>query len=77
MKSGERLREKNPFLSLLAKLEKDREPIVTCRDGAPVADLRPHRRKNRNSPHPELVKIEIGFDPVEPLSADDCPKATR
>jgi antitoxin (DNA-binding transcriptional repressor) of toxin-antitoxin stability system len=76
MKNGERSRETNPFLSLLAKLEKDREPIFTCRDGAPVADLRPHRRKNRIAPHPELVKIEIGCDPVEPLSADECPKTT-
>jgi len=73
MNNGERSREKNPFLSLLAKLEKDREPIVTCRDGAPVADLRPHRRTNRVSPHPELVKIEITPDRVESFSRDGRP----
>lgn len=68
---------KTHFSSLLAKLEKDSEPIVICRNGAPVADLVPHRRTHRIKMHPALGKIKIGYDPVEPLSADEWPEAAR
>jgi prevent-host-death family protein len=63
------------FPSLLARLEKDGESIVICRNGAPVADLVPHRPTNRIKPHPVLSKIKIGYDPVEPLSKDEWPEA--
>ncbi len=68
---------KTKFSSLLAKLEKDSETIVICRNGEPVADLVPHRRRNRIRAHPALSKIKIGYDPVEPLSADEWPEAAR
>ena len=68
---------KTHFSSLLAKLEKDSEAIVICRNGEPVADLVPHRRTNRITAHPALRKIKIGYDPVEPLSADEWPEGAR
>jgi prevent-host-death family protein len=68
---------KTNFSSLLAKLEKDSESIVICRNGVPVADLVPHRRTNRIKPHPALSQIKIGYDPVQPLSADEWPEANR
>jgi len=68
---------KTNFSSLLARLEKDSEPIVICRNGAPVAELVPHRRKNRTKAHPTFSKIKIGYDPVEPLSADEWPETAR
>jgi antitoxin (DNA-binding transcriptional repressor) of toxin-antitoxin stability system len=68
---------KTHFSSLLAKLEKDSQSIVICRNGVPVADLVPHRRKSRIKTHPVLSKIKIGYDPVEPLSADEWPEAAR
>ncbi len=68
---------KTNFSSLLAKLEKDSESIVICRNGVPVADLVPHRRMSRIKAHPALGKIKIGYDPVEPLSADEWPEAAR
>jgi antitoxin (DNA-binding transcriptional repressor) of toxin-antitoxin stability system len=68
---------KTHFSSLLAKLEKDSQSIVICRNGVPVADLVPHRRTNRIKPHPVLRKIKIGYDPVEPLSVDEWPEAAR
>jgi prevent-host-death family protein len=68
---------KTNFSSLLARLEKDSETIVICRNGEPVADLVPHRRTNRIKAHPALRKIKIGYDPVEPLSADEWPEAVR
>jgi antitoxin (DNA-binding transcriptional repressor) of toxin-antitoxin stability system len=68
---------KTHFSSLLAKLEKNSESIVICRNGEPVADLVPHRRANRITVHPALSRIKIGYDPVEPLSADEWPEAAR
>jgi prevent-host-death family protein len=68
---------KTNFSSLLAKLEKDSESIIICRNGVPVADLVPHRRSNRTKSHPGLSKIKIGYDPVESLSVDEWPEATR
>src|SRR6185503_17325528 len=66
---------KTNFSSLLAKLEANSETIVICRNGEPVADLVPHKRVNRVKTHPVLGKIKIGYDPVEPLSADEWPEA--
>ena len=68
---------KTNFSKLLAKLEADSETIVICRNGEPVADLVPHKRVNRVKTHPVLSKIKIGYDPVEPLSADEWPAAAR
>ena len=68
---------KTNFSRLLAKLEADSETIVICRNGEPVADLVPHKRVNRVKAHPVLSKIKIGYDPVEPLSADEWPEAAR
>jgi prevent-host-death family protein len=68
---------KTNFSRLLAKLERDSASIVICRNGEPVADLVPHRRTNRTKVHPALRKIKIGYDPVEPLSADEWPAAAR
>jgi hypothetical protein len=45
--------------------------------GVPVADLVPHRRTIRTKAHPVLSKIKIGYNPVEPLSADEWPEAAR
>ena len=68
---------KTNFSSLLAKLEATNETIVICRNGKPVADLVPHPRKSRIKTHPTLSKINIGYDPVEPLSSDEWPEAAR
>ena len=68
---------KTNFSGLLAKLEVDSETIVICRNGEPVADLVPHKRVNRVKTHPVLSKIKIGYDPAEPLTSDEWPKAGR
>ena len=68
---------KTHFSSLLARLEADGETIVICRNGEPVADLVPHQRKNRITPHATLGKMRIDYDPVEPLSPDEWPEAAR
>ena len=68
---------KTNFSKLLARVETSNERIVICRDGTPVADLVPHRRKDRSKPHPTLRKIKIGYDPAEPLSREEWPRSSR
>ena len=68
---------KTHFSRLLAQLEGNSQTIVICRNGEPVADLIPHRAANRTKAHPVLMKIKIGYDPVEPLSTDEWPEASR
>ncbi len=68
---------KTNFSSLLAQLEADSERIVICRNGEPVADLVPHQCVNRTKPHSTLGRIKLGYDPVEPLAAEDWPEDAR
>jgi prevent-host-death family protein len=68
---------KTNFSKLLATLEKDGKSVFICRNGKPVADLVPHRWKNRIKAHPALRKIKIDYNPVEPLSADEWSEASR
>lgn len=68
---------KTHLSSLLARIESAREAFVICRNGQPVADLVPHKQNTRIKPHPELSDMTIAFDPVEPLSSDEWPKANR
>lgn len=68
---------KTHLSSLLAKLEADRETIVLCRNGEPVADLVPHQRKSRIQAHPVLGRMRMKYNPVEPLSGDEWPEAAR
>ena len=68
---------KTNFSSLLATVEDSNESFVICRNGEPVADLVPHKRASRIKPHPVLSKMKINYDPTEPLSEDEWPKASR
>jgi prevent-host-death family protein len=77
MKSVNVHEAKTNFSTLLARIEKDSQPIVICRNGKPVADLVPHKRVDRTKPHPLLSRIKIHYDPAEPLTADEWPEAAR
>ena len=55
---------------LSAVSDKD-EAFVICRNGHPVADLTPHRTKRSMTPHPEMKKIKLKYDPTEELSQDE------
>ena len=68
---------KTNFSSLLATVEDSHESFVICRNGKPVANLVPHQRASRTRTHPTLGKINIGYDPVEPLSHSEWPEAAR
>jgi len=67
---------KTNFSKLLGSLEKNREKIVICRNGKPIADLVPHKKRDRTIPDPAL-KVGIHYDPTEPLSEDEWPEEFR
>ncbi|MCD6533637.1 MAG: type II toxin-antitoxin system Phd/YefM family antitoxin [Deltaproteobacteria bacterium] len=62
---------KTNLSSLLTKIEKTGKEVLICRYGKPVADLVPHKCKNRLQPHSVMSKIKIDYDPTEPLSKDE------
>ena len=64
---------KSQLSGLLAQMAKDGTPIVICNRGRPVADLCPHRMRNRIELHPHMSQIEIKYDPTEPLQEDEWP----
>jgi len=62
---------KTNLSSLLTKIEKSGEEVLICRYGKPIADLVPHKRKNRLKPHSVMGEIKINYDPTEPLAEDE------
>jgi antitoxin (DNA-binding transcriptional repressor) of toxin-antitoxin stability system len=68
---------KTNFSSLLASVESSSETFVICRNGEPVADLVPHKRKDRTKKNSVLSQIKIKYDPVEPASEEEWPKRFR
>ena len=62
---------KTNLSALLAKIEQSGEEVIICRNGKPIADLRPHKRKNRLLAHPVMGKIKIHYDPTETLTEDE------
>lgn len=75
MKSVNVHEAKTKLSALLAEIERTGEKVVICRHGKPIADLLPHRKRNRLEPHPLMGQIRINYDPVEPLSEDEWPEA--
>ena len=68
---------KTKLSALLAEIERTGEKVLICRNGKPIADLLPHRKRNRLEPHPLMGQIRINYDPAEPLSEDEWPEAIR
>ena len=59
------------LFSVLLEIEKKGERFIICRDGVPIADLTPHRKKSRLTPHPLISQITVNYDPTEPLTDDE------
>ncbi|OQY43890.1 MAG: prevent-host-death protein [Desulfobacteraceae bacterium 4572_87] len=74
MKSVNVHEAKTTLSALLVQVEKTGERIFICRNGKPVADLVPHKRKDRITPHPVMSDIRIQYDPTEPLTPDEWPE---
>lgn len=62
---------KTRLSALLAEVESHGEVFLICRNGKPIAELIPHRKRNRMVPHPVMSRIRIAYDPTEPLDEQD------
>jgi antitoxin (DNA-binding transcriptional repressor) of toxin-antitoxin stability system len=68
---------KSRLSELVRAVEERNETIVLCRDGVEVAEIR--RRASRGrlrdlTPDPRFrVEFAPGYDPTEPLTADEWP----
>jgi len=68
---------KTKLSALLVEIEESGEEILICRNGKPIADLIPHRRRDRLAKHPVMSRIRIDYDPTEPLADDEWPAGSR
>ena len=72
---------KSRLSELVKAVEEKGEKIVLCRHGKPVAEInKPSARAgkfNRLKPHPKLSRIQIDYDPTEPLQPDEWPEELR
>lgn len=64
---------KTHLSELLQRVEKGEE-ILICRNGVPVADLVPHRPRNRLAPDPYLSQVQVRCDLTRPLTEDEWPE---
>ncbi|MFZ5467892.1 MAG: type II toxin-antitoxin system Phd/YefM family antitoxin [Myxococcota bacterium] len=66
---------KTHLSEVLADIEKSGAVYRICRNGEPIADLVPHRKRDRLKAHPVWSKISVRFDPTEELSAEEWPES--
>ena len=62
---------KTRLSAVLTEIEKKGESFLICRNGKPIAELIPHKKRSRLTYHPVLSKISINYDPTEDLSAEE------
>jgi prevent-host-death family protein len=69
---------KTRLSELLAKVERNRETIVICRNGTPVAELRPvNAAADPLRSSARLRKVRFHEDPSLPLDECDWPAEMR
>lgn len=59
---------KTNLSAILVDIEKTGQGVVICRNGRPVADLVPHKKKDRLKPDPFLSQIKVHCDLTAPLT---------
>lgn len=64
---------KTQLSAVLVEVEERGETFLICRNGKPVAELVPHAKKSRLTPHMALKRIRIKYDVTEPLTPDEWP----
>jgi antitoxin (DNA-binding transcriptional repressor) of toxin-antitoxin stability system len=62
---------KTNLSSILSEIEKKGEKFIICRNGTPIADIVPHKKKTRLSPDSFLSQVKINCDLTQPLTEDD------
>jgi len=62
---------KTKLSAILVEIEQKGEQFLICRNGKPIAELVPHEKHSRLTQHPVLMDIEIGYNPIEELTAEE------
>jgi prevent-host-death family protein len=62
---------KTNLSAIMAAIEKSGQGVVICRNGKPIADLVPHKKKDRLRPNPFLSQIKIHGDLTSPITEED------
>ena len=62
---------KTKLSAILTEIEKKGEKFVICRNGNPIADIVPHKKKSRLKVDPFLSQVKINCDLTKPLTEDD------
>jgi prevent-host-death family protein len=69
---------KTRLSELLARVEHNRETIMICRNGTPVAELHPvNSTRNPLRTSARLRKVQFHEDPSLPLDASEWPAELR
>jgi prevent-host-death family protein len=69
---------KTRLSELLVKIENDREPVVICRNGRPIAQLIPlPKATDPLAQNVELQKVFFYEDPTLPLDHSEWPAELR
>jgi len=58
---------KSKLSAILAEIEREGERYLICRNGKPVADLVPHKKKSRLKPDSLLSRVKINCDITKPF----------
>ena len=62
---------KTKLSAVLMEVEQKGESFLICRNGKPVAELKPYKKTSRLTYHPILSKISVNYDPTEELTVDE------
>ncbi|MCG8334422.1 MAG: type II toxin-antitoxin system Phd/YefM family antitoxin [Proteobacteria bacterium] len=62
---------KTRLSAILTEIEKTGERFVICRNGNPIADIVPHKKKSRIKTDSFLSQVKIKCDLTEPLTEDE------
>ncbi len=62
---------KTKLSSILSEIENKGERYIICRNGKPIADIVPHKKKSRVKPDSFLSQVKIKCDLTKPLTEDD------
>ena len=62
---------KTKLSSVLIEVEQQGKTFLICRNGKPVAEIIPHKKRSRLEYHPVLSKVAVKYDPIEELSSEE------
>ncbi len=64
---------KTKLSAVLAQIEATGQSVLICRNGKPVAELGPLKKRSggRLGKHPMMSKIKVNYDPTEAMTEEE------